>query len=310
MRRFVVLHAFLCAIVLWFSASPVMAQSLLWVGPNGNDNNACTQTSPCGTFQGALNKGNVFQISCLGSGNYGPISITNTSLTLDCGDGNVGNIFGFTTAGIDVSSLGGSVTVILRHLALNGLGGLGGSGIDASQFFGGTLIIEDCIIHGYHNGDGINFQPQSARGLLQVSNTQIFDSADGIVVSPARGQIASVTLINVELTGNSQNGLVLGGAGVVAGTMRNSVASSNTTDGVLANAGQVFFTVESSSLITNLANGVRTNSAGSNLNLTASTISGNGTGVLASAGSLVSFSNNTLNGNAVDGTFTSTTALK
>jgi hypothetical protein len=50
--------------------------------------------------------------------------------------------------------------------------------------------------------------------------------------------------------------------------------------------------------------------AGSNINVTASTISSNLTGVLASAGNIVSFGNNTLNGDATDGNFTSPKPLR
>ncbi len=78
----------------------------------------------------------------------------------------------------------------------------------------------------------------------------------------------------------------------------------------MANASQVYFTVEESSIIADLSNGIHANSPGTNLNVTASTISGNGTGVKAALGSIVSFSNNTLNGNAANGNFTSTTALQ
>jgi hypothetical protein len=41
------------AILLSMSASPVMAQNVLWVGPSGSDGNTCSETSPCATFQGA-----------------------------------------------------------------------------------------------------------------------------------------------------------------------------------------------------------------------------------------------------------------
>jgi hypothetical protein len=102
----------------------------------------------------------------------------------------------------------------------------------------------------------------------------------------------------------------LTGAGVVAGTMRNSVAGENGTDGVFAQAGQVFFTVEESSIVDNLLNGIQTGSAGSIVNVGASTIGGNGTGVLASSGSLISFGNNQMSANGTNGNFTSTTGLR
>ena len=92
--------------------------------------------------------------------------------------------------------------------------------------------------------------------------------------------------------------------------MRNSLVASNAADGLQSAASQVFFTVEESSIIANLSNGIHTTSAGSNLNVTASTVSANGTGIKATSGFIVSFGNNTLNGNGSDGAFTSTTSLK
>jgi hypothetical protein len=150
MRKLILMCAMLFAMVL--SASPLQAQTM-WVGPNGSDSNACSQTAPCGTFQGTYNKGNVVEINCLGSGHYGPITITG-SLTLDCGAGIVGNIASADTGAITINT-SAAATIILRHLALNGLStGLGIERINATSFFSGTLIVEDCMIHGYHAGIG------------------------------------------------------------------------------------------------------------------------------------------------------------
>jgi len=295
--------------VLLFSASPVMAQNVMWVSPVGSDTNGCSEASPCASFQGAINKGSVSQINCLASGHYGEVLIT-TSLTIDCGSGNVGNIVNSSVSAITINTTA-AATIILRHLALNGLSTTNNSeGINAGSFFSGTLIVEDCMMHGYHNGFGIVFQPQSGRGLLQVSNSQIFDNHVGITVFPASGQIASVTLNKVELIANLDTGLVMGGVGVVAGAMRDSVVGENGNDGVLASASQVFFTVEESSIVDNLVNGIQTQSAGSAIKVAASTIGGNGMGVFAQQGSIVSFGDNHVSDNGSDGNFTSTKALK
>jgi hypothetical protein len=305
MRKLILLCASLCAIVLLFSASPVMAQS--WVSPNGLDTNACTPTAPCATFQRAINLG-ASQINCLASGSYGPVTIT-TSLTIDCGAGNVGNIVSSSASAITINTTA-AATIILRHLALNGLSTVTAvDGIDAASFSSGTLIVGDCMINGYHFGVGIVFGSTTGRGLLQVSNSQLFDNADGIFVQPGSGQIASVTLNRVESVGNAFSGVVLGG-NVVAGTMRDSVVGENGQNGVFASASQVFFTIEESSIVDNLTNGIRTNSAGSVVNVGNSTIGGNGTGVLASSGSLISFGNNQMSANGTNGNFTSTTALQ
>jgi hypothetical protein len=301
MRKIILLCTSLCAMVLLISAGPARAQNVLWVGPTGNDINACSETAPCATFQGAINKGSVSQINCLGSGLYGSITIT-TSLTIDCGAGNMGNIVAANN-GIGIT---GSGPVVLRHLSLNGLGNA--AGIVATMT--GTLIVEDCMIHGYYGGPGIFFAPTGGRGLLQVSNSQIFDNADGIVVSPGSGQIASVTLNQVELVANLATGLNFNSVGVVAGTMRGSVVGENGTSGVSSNAGQVFFTVEESSIVDNLHSGIVTKSPGSLVNVGASTIGGNGIGVQEQSGSIISFGNNQMSANGTNGTFTSTTALQ
>jgi hypothetical protein len=295
--------------VLLFSASPARAQFALWVSPNGNDSNSCFETAPCATFQGAISKGNVAQINCLGSGFYGSFTIT-ASITIDCGSGNVGNIVSTTTSAITINTPSAAI-IVLRHLALNGFAtGNGISGIDAASFSSGTLIVEDCMIHGYHGSTGIFFAPTSGRGLLQVSNSQMFDNGTGIFVFPSSGQVASVTLDRVELVANLQAGLSMAGSGIVAGTMRHSVAGENATNGVAATSSQVFFTVEESSIVDNLGTGILTGSTGSVVNVGASTIGGNGTGVRAVSGSLISFGNNQMSANGVNGSFSATTPLQ
>jgi hypothetical protein len=302
MRRIILLCTALFAMVLLFSANLVQAQQ--WVSPNGSDSNACTATAPCATFQGALNKypGSVLQINCLASGSYGSFTITG-SITIDCGTGNVGNIV--VTDGqainIDASS---DANIVLRHLSLNGLGSAQ-LGIGIALLPSGSLILEDCVVQGFVRGVG--FGTSAGRGRLQVSNTQILNNNSGILVVPSNGLIATVTLNRVELAGNSTVGLSMTttGSGVIAGTMRDSIISASQT-AVSASATQVFFTIEQSSIVANTSYGIQTLTAGSNINVTGSTISANGTGVLASSGNIISFGNNTLNGNGVDGNFTST----
>jgi hypothetical protein len=309
MRKLISLCTSLCVTVFLFSASPVQAQSVLWVANNGNDANTCSQTSPCATFQGAINKGSVAQINCLTSGSYGAFTVT-ASIIIDCGTGNVGNIvssvLGSTAITINTAS---PATIILRHLSLTGLGTASNGIFTGSLFSSGTLIVEDCKIQEY-GSYGIFFSPSSGRGLLQVSNSQVFGNGyAGILVAPSTGQIATVTLNRVELVGNAGDGLQLEG-GIVAGTMRDSVAGGNGKSGVVSLASQVYFTVEESSIIANLASGVYTHSAGALVNVGASTIGGNGTGISAVIGSIISFGNNQMSANGTNGNFTSTTALR
>ena len=308
MRKFILLQTSLFA-VFFISASPAVAQNVLWVSNTGSDSNTCGASSPCGTFQGAINKGNVVQINCLTSGTYGGVTIT-SSLTIDCGTGNIGDVNVFSGNAITIST-SSAATIVLRHLNVNGLGNNSSMvGVDAGDsFFGGTLIVEDCMIHGFHDGFGISFAPTGGRGYLQVSNTQIFDDFGGIIVFPGPGKIATVSLNKIEASVNFGYGVSLGG-GVVAGTMRDSVVSGNAEAGLYAGADQVFFTVEESSIIGNLTNGIQVVSAGAIVNVAASTIGGNGTGVLATAGSIISFGDNHMSANGSNGTFTSTVPLR
>jgi hypothetical protein len=104
MRKLVLVCASLFTMVLSISASPVLAQNVLFVSPLGNDANACSETAPCVSFQRACsqlayNRGSVSQINCLGAEFYGPITITG-SLTIDCATGNVENIVIFSNRSI------------------------------------------------------------------------------------------------------------------------------------------------------------------------------------------------------------------
>jgi hypothetical protein len=307
MRKLMLLCAALCAMAFAGAATPALAQATrTWVSGVGDDANPCSRTAPCKTFAGAIATKTAAggEIDCLDPGEFGAVTITQ-SITIDC-NSNVGTIASASTAiTINAST---AVTVVLRHLNLNGLG-TAPNGITTVGFPSGSVTVENCTVQGY-TGAGIGFTPSSGRGLLQVSNSQVINNGFGISVAPASGQIASVTLNGVEVAGNGNNGVSLAGPGVVAGTMRDSLVASNAVDGVQSTASQVFFTVEESSIIANLSSGIHTTSAGSNLNVTASTVSANGTGIKATSGSIVSFGNNTLNGNGSDGAFTSTASLK
>jgi hypothetical protein len=312
MRKLVSSCIALCAMLFVFTG-PVWAQSVLWVANNGSDANTCTQTSPCATFAGVISKGSVSRINCLTSGNYG-IAVITTSITIDCGTGNIGEIVlgSGNTFGIQINAGGAAVTVVLRHLSIDGRNASGTAiGITSSNA-NGVLIIEDCTVQGFHNGSGkgISFIATGSRALLNVSRSQIFDNVDGLFVS-GLNQIATVILDHVELLANSSNGLWIG-SGTIAGTMRNSIVAGNTANGVLASSttNQVFFTIEESSVIANLTSGINTNS-GSIFNVGSSTIGANGVGVQANQGAFVtSFGNNQMSANGSNGNFTGTTPLQ
>src|SRR5437016_8940465 len=91
MRKFaqpLSLLAGICLVAL--HASPARALGQTWVAYFGDDENPCDASTPCKTFAGAYAKTDVGgEISCLFSGNYGAVSITN-SITINC-EGAIGS---------------------------------------------------------------------------------------------------------------------------------------------------------------------------------------------------------------------------
>lgn len=295
--------ATLCAIVLSF-AGPANAQAVMWVSATGSGS-ICSTAAPCGTFQAAITAGGT-EIHCINSGNYGPVTITQ-SITIDCGTGNVGSIaVGSGGTGVTINT--NAAIVVLRHLSISG-NSQSSTGIDAAMI-SGALIVEDSTVTGFALGsNGITFRNSGGRGLLQISNTRVTNNATGISVEPAVNQIASVNLNRVEVSGSTSVGVLLNG-GIVAGIIRDSVVAGNGTEGVYSSASQVFLTIDGSAVVANLSGGIRTNSSGALVTVTNTTVSGNSIGVISNAGSLVSLGNNTVTGNATNGNFTATTPLR
>ena len=100
----------------------------------------------------------------------------------------------------------------------------------------------------------------------------------------------------------------MGGNGGIAGTIRHSVVAASTYG--IAAAGQIYFTIEESSIIDNLGVGVLVESPAATVTIGATTIGGNGTGVQATGGSVISFGNNQMSTNGTNGNFNSPTALQ
>src|SRR6266478_4102295 len=139
-------------------ASPAQAQATrTWVSGTGDDANPCSRSSPCKTFQGALNNNKTAaggEINCLYPGDFGPVLI-GFSLTISCEAG---------TAGVQASNNDSGIAVIaavtdivtLRGLDIDGQGtGLNGIHIQTAK----AVHIENCTIRNFRqpdNGSGIS----------------------------------------------------------------------------------------------------------------------------------------------------------
>jgi hypothetical protein len=278
-----------------------------WVSGVGDDANPCTRTAPCKTFAGAISKtASGGEIDVLDPGSFGQVTITK-SITIDGGGGLVAGILAQgTTNGIVVS--GANVVVILRNLRINGANGTNSAGLNGVRFLAGkSLQVENCEIFGFsQNGIDVSLNQGTAASVLVKNTSLLNNTQNGIRTTNQNGAgPISVALDGVILDSN--------GAGIVAADnskvrVSNSVASSNTNDGFMAlfTAGAAEMDLDSCKSANNGSNGVEAQGASATIRMTNCTVVGNNVGLAASGGQIISFGNNSIAGNATNGSPTST----
>ncbi|WP_386067123.1 right-handed parallel beta-helix repeat-containing protein [Tahibacter sp. UC22_41] len=291
----------LVAVVLLYSlfiAGAHAQATRTWVSGVGDDANPCSRTAPCKTFAGAISKTAAGgAISVLDPGGFGAVTIVK-SITIET-DGQLAGVLSAGTNGVIVNA-GAADVVILRGLQINGAG----TGLNGIRYLAGSnLIVEDCTINGVTT-NGIDFSPTATTSKLLLRNTTITRAnGAGISVAPTGTGSAALTIENSRIYSN-KNGITLT-SGTLA--LNNSVVSQNDLNGVFANSSGANITVNvnDSTISNNAAVGVRALNATASVFVSNSTITGNGTGVLAAGGSAIStYKTNRLNSNSTNGTFT------
>ena len=309
--------AFFAAISIFFAA-PASAQSTrTWVSGTGDDINPCSRTAPCQTFAGAIAKTNAGgEINCLDAGGYGTVSITK-SITIDC-TGTLGAIL-VPSGALGVFINGAGINVVLRGLAING-GPPGSSGVNGVVFVqGASLTIIDSFIMNFTStasvdpANGIQFFP-STPAELKVVNTVITNNRVGILVRPTSttSGSANVALDRVTVATNIAEGLRIAtvnnsGPGVFAVVTNSAFTGNGTGIALVTPAGTNFAVAKlvNSTVSSNTGVGVLANGPTVRADVSGSTITNNGTGVLAINGSiLLSYLDNLTDRNGVDGVFT------
>jgi hypothetical protein len=268
-----------------------------WVSGVGNDANPCSRTAPCKTFAGAISKtATAGEINVLDPGAFGAVTITK-SITISSAGFEAGVLATLGSNGIVINAAATSV-VVLRGLDIEGAGS------------GAALHVEDSTINNF-TGRGILFEPNSAAELV-VRNSEIRNSAGanggGIFIKPVSGGFARVAIDNVRLSNNTFGMRIEGGTQAV---VNRSVASGNNTHGFLAVGtaiGLAELNLESSVSSNNAAAGVRADNAGATIRISQCAVTGNvQNGLLTNgAAAIVSSGNNSVLGNGVDGSPTST----
>jgi hypothetical protein len=297
------------ALGLYATTTAAQAQATrTWVSGVGDDANPCSRTAPCKTFAGAISKtAECGEIDVLDPGGFGTVTITK-GITIDGGGGEAGqvaSVLAVSVPGITVnvsSSL--CQKVILRNLDINGVVGYsGGSGtIGVNILAAQAVSVENVNIMNFSQY-GVDLHP-STHANLSMYNSNIENSTLGGIDSVGLSGTNRVVISRSTIHHNGV-GLTVG-ANTDVDTLDSSFVQ-NSGGGVLANASTSRITMLSSVLSNNQVFGVHsTNSAIVQLS-NCTVANNNGTGVLADlAGQILTWSNNYVGGNTIDGARTGT----
>lgn len=299
-RAFAAVAATLAA----FVAAPAFAGvNRAFVSATGSNAASCgAATAPCKTLQyvhdSIINWGG--EIVIMGSGDYGPLTITKALTVANAGGGVASLTQPLTGQNAIWIKAGAGDAVYLRGLTLEGLGAAA-SGIYFQS--GASLTIESCVIRRFRNS-GLYAAPSGSAKLL-MSDTLFSDNGGGAVIAPAQsfsGAVSGLRMIN------NGNGLEITGRNAPAGTPIYLVAADSLASG---NAMGFLSTSIAGKAIPTLAldrayasgNGFGVTANRGNVRLSNSTIAGNGYGVSISSGVVFSTKTNSVvdNGSKVAG---------
>jgi beta-lactam-binding protein with PASTA domain len=317
------------AVDLVVSSGPPPPAQRTFVSPTGADANLCAAAAPCRSFNRAIARAaSGGEVIVLASAGYGPANI-DKPITIVAVDGVYAGVSVTSGTGIVVNPGSGRVTLI--GLSINGLGGT--IGIDFQS--GDALYIDRCVVGGFTQA-GIKAQGAAA-AALHIRGSALRENGTGIAAGPSTSALLRVDLDRTKIDRNV-NGLTVGGHGAV-GTIRSTEFTQNGTGlaiapsaagavarfelrkasfsangvGVIAGgtAGTTAQLAISNSLVSaSTSVGVQTDAGGTTW-IADTTITRNATGLAQSGGgSAVSFGDNRLLGNGVDGAFTSLLTLQ
>jgi parallel beta helix pectate lyase-like protein len=290
-------------ISLTIVAIPIVAlgqANRTWVSGVGDDVNPCSRTAPCKTFAGAIMKTAIGgEIDCLDPGGFGTVTITK-SITID-GTGTLSSILSPATNGVNINLTATpdpSKTVRLRGISINGLG----TGLDAVKIIAAThVFIDDVVIEGFtKNGININ----AGGSFVQVTRSTIHNVSKFGINADLGAASTAATNVSVESSNISDCEAAVASTRGANITVRNSALLHNAI-GVVAQNSEVML---DTCLIAHGGRGVFAR-AKSTIRLSMNTVTNNQTGLLAEEGKIISFKNNAVHGNVVDGTPPTTVPL-
>ena len=294
---------------------------------SGNDANTatgCAASAPCRWFAGAINAVDPNgEIVAMDSGAYGALTITK-SVSIISAPGVYAGMTVFSGNGVTIATPG--INVVLRGLAINGLGGANG----ISMTDGASLTVDGCVISNFPAGRALYVNAAAQVAVLDSLMTRNNSGADfygGATVTVSRSRFlgnttsglyalkssAGTTTVSVsqsEASGNGNEGFYAQayGGGTVRLDLRDSVASGNNS-GVYGydGGGTLQMSVSTSLISGNSSLGIGINGSAATLTAGGNTVTRNGTGLQqASSATFESTSDNIVRGNttATSGTIT------
>ncbi|BAC51291.1 hypothetical protein ACVI1J_001202 [Bradyrhizobium diazoefficiens] len=274
MRRIALLALVAGLFLPVIASQPAHAQATrTWVSGVGDDANPCSRTAPCKTFPGAISKTAAGgEINCLDSGGFGTVTITK-AITIYC-EGVVGGVLAAGVNGIIVNAAA-TDHVVLRGLDIDGAG-TGIKGVTILQ--AASVVIEHCFIRNFNSagGIGVSAAPTNFNSMLMIRDSVISHNgtaADGAGVQiTTNGGSARATITNTAIHKNFVGLNVLGTSNV---QVNNSNISENLSTG-FALGGAASARIGRSMIVNNLGS--------------------------ATTGSVLSYLDNQINGNAPDTT--------
>jgi CSLREA domain-containing protein len=247
---------------------------------SGNDGNVCSNiATPCRTISGGISQVDIGgEVIVLTSGSYGGLTIAK-AVVVNVPPG----VVAFTGQSITVAADPSDI-VILRGLTLKAA--VPGSGTGISFSSGKGLQVESCVVNGWATGIGL-----AAPGALSIKDTAVRNcTTAGVTLSDAG---ASLSIDRGRFEGNVAGLLVSAGKA----TVRRSLASGNTADGLRCDAGEL--DVETL-MATGNGNGIAAGSAGT-VRVSSSTVTENAVGLSQTGGGvLLSRTDNTVEGNTAN----------
>jgi hypothetical protein len=298
----------LAAASLAFAGPSANAQTRTWVSGVGNDANPCSRTAPCKTFAGAISKTAAGgEISVLDPGGFGAVTITK-SITID-GGGQVASTLASGTNGIIVSAPA-TATVTLRNIRINGVVGTGLGGLNGIQFLtGGALHIENCTIFGFaQNAININLNAATAASVF-VTDTVVSNAAGGIAARNAGAGKVFLSMQRTTVAQNSGFGLKADGSGagaIIVAASDSLLTGNGTAVSAVGGPGGAGIQITRSTIV-NSTKGLEANAATAFIFSSNNLITGNATGLSSiGGGNLLSYKNNSVDGNFTNGAFTGT----